>query len=309
MKKLLLTSLFLLISLTFFAQASFTSTGIAVQGIARKADNTAIILKNITLKFEFYYKNNNNQEITVGSIITKPVITDNFGVFSTIIDPNSANNSVFSNEKIWLKITNQEDSRILQDSQLMHVPYAISANNGVPTGSVMPFLGTVAPEGWVLCKGQNITSVAGSETLRTLLDSDSAPDLQGMFLRGAGTNDKTPVTTVLKEEQDDSNKKHRHYVNLKAKANTGGSEWIQISKKPWIGADLTMSPGSSGPYYTMQADKFTSGDYSLTTKKAGEHEHQIENYTNWDVSFDSTNENTVEETRPVNYGVNYIIKL
>ena len=50
MKKAFLSLILLFITLNFFAQASFTATGIAVQGIARDANNSSYKNQNITSK-------------------------------------------------------------------------------------------------------------------------------------------------------------------------------------------------------------------------------------------------------------------
>ncbi|WP_297815271.1 hypothetical protein [uncultured Polaribacter sp.] len=111
MKKAFLSLILLFITLNFFAQASFTATGIAVQGIARDANNSSYKNQNITLDFEFFSKTDAGAENATFSVVSKQVVTDNFGVFSTIIDPTFENNAVFANQKVWLRITNKEDSR------------------------------------------------------------------------------------------------------------------------------------------------------------------------------------------------------
>ena len=184
--RLFLSIVFMLFFSVFSnAQSSAEAAGIAVQGIARNADNSAITNSTVSLTFELYYLNTSNvsQEIYTQ---TTSLTTDAFGVFSYVIDPGSANNAIIANNQAYLRIS--EGSTIISDELLKHVPYAIAANNGVPTGSIMPFIGATAPEGWALCNGQNLTSVAGSTNLITLLGSNSAPNLQGMFLRGTGTS-------------------------------------------------------------------------------------------------------------------------
>ena len=94
---------------------------------------------------------------------------------------------------------------------LKHVPYAIAANNGVPSGSIMPFIGTQAPAGWVLCDGAPLPTDGSADYLIALLGSNNAPNLQGMFLRGTGTS---PVNNqagpALMATQEDQNKEHDH---------------------------------------------------------------------------------------------------
>jgi microcystin-dependent protein len=52
-----------------------------------------------------------------------------------------------------------------------------------PVGIIVHHIGSVAPEGWVICDG----SPHGSAELQTLLGSANTPNLTDMFVRGAGT--------------------------------------------------------------------------------------------------------------------------
>ena len=78
MKKAFLSLILLFITLNFFAQASFTATGIAVQGIARDANNSSYKNQNITLDFEFFSKTDAGAENATFSVVSKQVVTDNF---------------------------------------------------------------------------------------------------------------------------------------------------------------------------------------------------------------------------------------
>ena len=286
-KQLLLSLSLLFVATINYAQASFTSAGIAVQGIARDANNTAIQDATVALEFSFFYYISGNENPVLSPFI-KNVVTDNFGVFSTIIDPLADNNQLFSNYKVWLRIKN--GTTVLSEAVLNHVPYAISANNGVPTGSIMPYMGNVEPTGWVMCNGQSITAINGSEALIAMV-GNNAPNLQGMFLRGAGTNPQTPVTTVLGQIQDDAFEKHKHSDNFSIPS--GG-----IHKHIWTESKVTVPAGADyGVTWT------TSGGTAPheTTGNDGGHSHTL--------NGGITDSGTILETRPVNYGVNYIIKL
>lgn len=286
MKKAFLSLVLLFISLNFFAQASFTATGIAVQGIARNASNTAYQNENISLDFEFYYLDESNAENLIGSKISKQVVTDNFGVFSTIIDPTSANNAVFANQKVWLRIINNEDSRTIQESQLMHVPYAISANNGVPIGTIMPYLGTIAPTGWLMCDGSTIPDGALKEMLDSQnLQSATTPDLRGMFLRGtAGTGNH--VGPDLGKTQEEMVKVPSKSVNI-----TADDPYSGTSDEYWVNYEATQESINVGNYYEKGI---------VLGKVVGSNKVRLR------ANIPS---HGGVETRPRNYGVNYIIKL
>jgi len=179
-KQFCLILLFVCLTIATFAQAQFTSAGIVVQGIVRDENNTAIQNRTIDLTFTFYYTTN-SVETAVGTPITKSVVTDGFGVFSTIIDPGLGRNVQFPNESVSLRIT--KGSFIISESLLQNVPYAIAANNGVPAGFIMPFAGSLAPNGWALCNGAALP--ANATELKALLGSNNAPDLRGFFFKGS----------------------------------------------------------------------------------------------------------------------------
>lgn len=300
-KLLLLSFLMLLTIAKTYAQASFTNAGIAVQGIARDANNTALQNLTVSLEFEFYYFDASSTLKPIGSVIGKQVLTDNFGVFSTIIDPNFANNQLFSNYKVWLRIKKNGDTSYMSEAPLNHVPYAISANNGVPTGSIMPYMGKVAPAGWLLCDGNTTVPEGSLKTLLTdagVADPSKTPNLKGMFLRGAGGNSLTSMVTVLGQPYDDAIEKHDLTV-IESAHNHGVND--PGHDHPIIQGKNTLTAGTYSPYGVIGPN---NGYFSNPTEK---------NTTGITVSGNKTNIIVKYagdvETRPVNYGVNYIIKI
>ena len=288
-KQFCLTLLFVCLTIATFAQAQFTSAGIAAQGIVRDENNTAIQNKTIDLTFTFYYTTNSG-ETAVGTPITKSVVTDGFGVFSTIIDPGSGNNPQFSNNPVSLRIT--RGSLIISESLLPHVPYAISANNGVPTGAIMPFSGSVVPNGWALCNGAALP--ANATALKALLGSDFAPDLRGFFLRGAGINNVSGYTgnvgPDLNTRQQDDNLFHNHSINHgHTITDPGHSHSFRNAANANIGESTHRLTGAANPIQNQD----------VTTELTG--------VTVNDFSGNSGDKGS--ESRPINYGVNYLIKL
>jgi hypothetical protein len=286
-KLLFLSFLMLLTVTTNYAQSSAEQAGIAVQGIARDGNNTALVSQSISFTFELYYLNTASAEIRI-YIITENLQTDAFGVFSYIIDPSAVNNVKFANYQAYLRIKMVND--IISNEKLKHVPYAISANNGVPTGSIMPFIGTAIPYGWALCNG---AALPGTATELIAMVGANAPNLQGMFLRGAGTS---PVNSqpgpTLKATQNDSYESHLHNDGTLATDTEAAHQHTQ-SISPVGGVGYTASYNSS-----LEALKynFTNDPTGL----AGAHAHDVTGNTGYSGGT---------ETRPVNYGVNYIIKL
>lgn len=305
--KHLLSTLLFLFTVTFsFAQVSFTSAGIAVQGIARDDNNTAIQNQTITLVFEFYYLTADNDEKVIGSNINKKVLTDDFGVFSTIITAGSTNNELFSNNNVALRIQKQGDGdKYMSDAPLNYVPYAISASNGVPTGTIVPFMGgkTDVPVGWLFCDGIAPIPDGALKTMLTNLglESNVTPDLKGMFLRGAGTNKDTNYSLNAGPDlgviQPGNIEAHEHEIDITSKSRSLGN--LPISTTAWYPARfVTTGSGGLGNWnVVINGGGNTNYSRGNTT---GDHTHEIEG---------STEKTGIDETRPVNYGVNYIIKL
>lgn len=292
---LLLFVLFL--TLVVNAQITTSPAGIAIQGIARDAQNRARANATLTLNFLIYYGTNTEIYST-----NKQLITDPYGVFSTVIEPGTKS-TLIANKDAYLKISDvtggSNAAVLISDEKFKQVPYAIAASNGVPTGSIMPYIGTTAPAGWVLCDGQSLTTIDGAGALIALI-GNNAPDLRGMFLRGGGTNATTGYTTysgpALKNFQGEDVKPHTH-ITSSAGAHT------HTSKYPNERHGLNGDPAHHNDRAFMKYGPINEDDQSqpermrdLATTSDGAHTHTV-------------TANSGTETRPVNYGVNYIIKL
>jgi microcystin-dependent protein len=306
MKKFLAIALFLFISLTTLAQ------GIAVQGIARDNNNSGILDTNLTFTFSIT-KNDN----TVQYSETQSIRTDNFGVFSHIVSTGNPttgafNNVDFSITNLKLKvIVNYNASEIeVYNQTFQYTPYshfaknaanAANAANGAPVGSIMPYTGSTAPAGWVLCDGGSLEAISGAEALIALVGVN-APNLQGMFLRGTG---ESPVNQQfgpsLLGTQGDAGKDHEHYLSLST--TTAGLH--------------NHDNGAAGEYrHLLKVDGYstaigTDNDFGYNQPNisnaeamanSGNHQHVVSGNTHGVQGFGA-------ESRPVSYGVNYIIKL
>jgi microcystin-dependent protein len=297
--KLLFLSVLMLLAV-FGSIAQITTTGVAIQGIARNAaTNNAISNTLIGLKFTVYYYNGTtltNAIVPVNSNVT----TDAFGVFSYTLDVSLIENKIIYDNQLRLKIEQTSPSTgVISDENLNFVPYAVSASNGVPTGSIMPFIGTVAPRGWILCDGGALPGTA-LELKALLGGASNAPDLRGMFIRGAGTNSNSSYSTNigpnLKEIQADSLKSHLHasgtiITDTKGAHNHGSTSNMNMLVK--------MDRNFTSQSFDMSDNELNLGP-GITIPMDGGHNHIISG---------STATTGFRETRPVNYGVNYIIKL
>lgn len=286
---------FLLIFL-FTTTISFAQ-GISLQGIARDKANSAIVDDSLTFRFSITEEDGTELYAEIQAIKT-----DNFGVFSHIIRSGTPVANTFddidftiANLKLKVSINYKSEDIEVYNQTLQYTPYAHYARNGVPTGSILPFTGTEAPRGWVLCNGQELTAIAGATKLIALIGSN-APDLQGLFLRGTGTSslDAKYVGPNLLKTQTDTNKNHDHDVTLSGKTDNDGNHRHLMSNN--------MGPqdrhhGPSNPTQIWHAN----GNKAYTSTD-GAHTHNV-------TLNGSTDDSGSNESRPVNFGVNYIIKL
>jgi len=296
MKKLTVL-LLVILGLLFNANAQTTvlSSGMSIQGIARDASNQASANMDQDLVFTVYYYIGASSTPTVIQTRTATVKTDNFGVFSYVFVIDQAQFNLISTNSSYLKVSNSA-SVVFSDEKLQTVPYAIYAQNGVPTGAIMPFIGSVAPIGWLLCDGTAIPSGSFYYNLRNLAGANT-PDLRAMFLRGAGTGNGK-VGPAVKEVVQDDVKSHLHAVALTT--SNDGAHYHSLNRRSnpdsgaYDGGDSKVTEESA-----VTTNRSIIGQF--TTFTAGSHTHTVNGNTA--VNGSAT------ETRPINYGVNYIIKL
>lgn len=293
-------SIFLI--LFFACQAIFAqTTGISVQGIARDANKAALVDEPMTFTFEIL-------EASGGTSYYKEDVdikTDPYGVFSHIVGTGNVlagsgnfNEIPFSQAhmKLVISVDYNGNNIVVSDSPFQYTPYAKSAENGVPTGTIVAFMGTKAnvPPGWTLCDGTPLNEVPGSANLEALIGAN-APDLRGLFLRGIGSGTNTvagQAGPALGAIQQDALKSHNHPDDFSVAS--GGSH----SHSYW---DRSIDEGGSdGPDEYANGDGTHGKDPQRTTSTAGNHDHTLNGGV---LNAGDT------ETRPVNYGVNYIIKL
>jgi hypothetical protein len=293
-KLLLLSFLMLFTFATNYAQITATTSSVAIQGIARDDNGNARTNQQIPLTLELYY-NVNGTETAISTQTVSDATTDAFGVFSTLVDIDKSKYTSLAANQVFLRISGKDSSGnqdvTISDQAFNQVPYAVVASNGVPTGSIMPFIGTVAPIGWALCDGAPLPTDGSGGPLSSLLGDINTPNLQGMFLRGAGGTDDH-IGPELKKHQDDGFKAHLHDKGTIA-ASEGKHSHKYKDNYLWEAAETGRDVSTSGT-------DFLKTDDIRDTNIDGGHEHVITG---------NTGRSGGTETRPVNYGVNYIIKL
>lgn len=287
--------LFLLASFFYvshaFAQANVLSTGISIQGIARDENNSALAnIDQLGLQLKIYYLNASNVEVDILNQ-TASVKTDNFGVFSYVMTIDKGLFTTISNSPAYLKVT--QGTTVFSNEKLQAVPYAIQAQNGVPTGTIMAYVGATAPEGWLLCNGAVFTDNATNAQLKALLGGTTTPNLNGMFLRGTGTAGTGQSGPTLKQIQQDDTKSHLHAININTSNHPGHQHNMGFANDDYNGSGGTNLNG-------LENDTTGANNRWLASDFGGEHVHSV-------IGNSATTGGT--ETRPVNYGVTYIIKI
>ena len=171
-------------------------------------------------------------------------------------------------------------------SQLISVPYALysgssgATSNGVPVGTILPFGGTLAPAGYLLCDGTAISRTTYA-TLFSVLNTTwgfgngsttfNVPDLRGRFMRGVdGTAGNDPDNST------------------RTAINAGGNVGNNVG--------------------SLQSDQLASHTHGITISNGSGSSYALSwsNYLNQ--STQQTNAFGGNETRPKNVNVNYIIK-
>ena len=278
------------------AQANVTASGISIQGIARDENNSALSnIDQLSLNFRIYYLDGSNAEVLILNE-TNNVKTDNFGVFSYVM---SIPNTVFTqicNTPAYLKVT--QGSVVFSNEKLQAVPYAIHAQNGVPTGTIMAYIGSTAPEGWLLCNGATFDDNAKHAKLKELLgNSLTTPNLNARYLRGTGTVTGREAI-ALRGTQDDAFRPHNHGVSLNTFGAGGHSHDTYFYND-----DYNNGGGSTYRGLNRDANESTTTLRTYSTSAVANHEHGISGNT-----ADSGN-TTANETRVFAYGVTWIIKI
>jgi microcystin-dependent protein len=313
MKKIILLLIsFLAFNLTY----SQTDTrGFSFQGYAVDPDGKAIGSAGITVKFSIHPNgsatNDYTEEITLS--------TDAFGVFTAIIGSQAPDDfkklnfsSVIYNLKVEVKKTNGGVYTTISDAQLLSVPYARSASNGVPVGTIISFGGTLdkMPDGWLLCDGRQLdgtdpkykqlfnvigTSWGGSGNNFYL------PELRGWFLRGLDPGNSydpdAPSRTALVGGGNTGNKVGSYqgstygWHDHPGTTTTNGAHTHIFYGKPNNGYNGYTASYNGSP------EVFRAGTEDPNTSSAGDHSHSV-----------STDGRGGNETRPRNAAVYYIIK-
>jgi hypothetical protein len=80
----------------------------------------------------------------------------------------------------------------------------------MPIGVILPYYGTVAPEGWLLCDGYTDLSADPKYAALRNICGNKVPDLRGVFLRGVDNGRGLDSGRSLGSYQGDALQQHTH---------------------------------------------------------------------------------------------------
>lgn len=331
MKKIRIVSavIFLLIFSFTGSFAQYSTKGFSFQGYAVGSDGKALASAAITAKFTFIPSSGTGLTYSEEQNLT----TDIYGVFTSIIGSSTATNktggpfevlnftSVYYKLKVEVKKTSGGSYTTISDQDLNAVPYAKSADNGVPVGTIISFAGPTSkiPAGWTVCDGRQLDgTTAQYKQLYDMIGNSwggsgtnfNLPDLRGAFLRGvnegktgtysdpnastrsasnSGGNTGDKVGTI----QTDQTRSHVH----------GGSGYTDTDGAHQHKGHVTARADNDDndmPFNYLTYDDVNYYYNTIDIKSNGsEHRHHFS------MTTDATGGN---ETRPVNAAVYYIIK-
>ena len=289
---------------------------IPYQAAARNSSGVIITNKTIALRFTLH------DASTTGTIVYQEkqnAVTNALGMFIVNIGQGIAVTGTFSNinwsvngkfMQVELDTTATGNSYTdMGTQQLMSVPYALNAtkaDNGVPVGTVVAFMGTTPPAGWLLCDYTavsrstyaNLFSVIGIASGK--VDGSTTfnlPELRGEFLRGkdGGSGNDPDAATRLASYSNGGNSGDA--VGSWEPASLASHSHFEFTTFAAPSAANPKDPATNSPNYTGQFGGGDPNSYFMSTSVNG---GQATSYP--------TSNYGGKETRPHNISVNWIIK-
>jgi Phage Tail Collar Domain len=182
--------------------------------------------------------------------------------------------------------------------------------NILPSGLVMACTGTTDPIGWLICDGRslsrttyaNLFSVIGVQFGSVDAATFKIPNYKGAFLRGTGTGSNTNnVAPSLNTSQGDAIQNHTHNINDPGHSHGARSD---------VGCAQGGNINAIGPSGCGRRDFVGFPDGWIATEKSRSQLGVSVDSAGTGVRVDWMRDgNASGETRPFNYGVNWIIKI
>lgn len=163
------------------------------------------------------------------------------------------------------------------------------------TGTVLPFAGAAAPDGWLLCHGQAVSRATYAVLFAAIGTTYGAgdgsttfnvPDLRGEFVRGLDSGRGIDTGRALGTAQAHSMQRHNHYLPTSTESSGGPNVGAAINDASFILTNnINIAPAESYTAVTVGdlGNQYGDGPQGLIGDWAA-------------------------ETRPRNVALNYIVK-
>lgn len=173
---------------------------------------------------------------------------------------------------------------------------AIGAGSSVPTGTILPYAGSSAPAGYLMCDGAAVSRVTYATLFGVIstaygpgdgINTFNLPDTQGRFLAGKGThldvdalgdNDGSALAsrrpTHKHQSTIDSQGAHTHSVSGTTAASGSHSHNGSTSNNGTHSHGYT-APSGSGSALGGPDQPVVSGEGGASTGSAGDHSHSV----------------------------------
>ena len=206
------------------------------------------------------------------------------------------------------EITYNDNGNVSNVESALNTLYdSIDVATILPTGSIIPYMGTSAPENYLICDGTTY-NIADYQKLADHIKANfgsynkfggdgtttfAVPDLRGEFLRGSGTNSHT-------------NQGNGAAVGTHQNATTIPKIGIDQSNSQMYLPNIPNGGTGSNAYWGNDFDKSLSASIYGKTYTATNLNAKIKFSATYNQDM---NNNAVISIRPTNTSVNYIIKV
>lgn len=179
----------------------------------------------------------------------------------------------------------------------------------VPTGSIMAYVASSSPTGWLLCDGATISRVTYSELFAVIGTSFgngngsttfNVPDTRGLFLRGldaSATRDADHINRLACKQADGTSGYGGNTGNLIGTCQSSDHGRVAVNLTTDTGSSTATAAGTNG---TQSSNPKTSQFFDVP--EPGRHNSDMG--TNWGLDDVASG----VDSRPRNITVSYIIK-
>jgi hypothetical protein len=229
-----------------------------------------------------------------------PVVSDDSSSFSGLLGSSTGVQSTPVSTSLP-GLTAGEVTAIAEAAAAATATLVAAAAAAVPSGCVLPYGGTAAPTGYLLCDGTQVSRVTYAALFAVVgvahgigngTSTFHLPDYRGRFLRGRDG--------AIARDADRASR-----TAMNTGGNTGdnvGSIQVEATKRPATAFSGSTANASIGRNFSASTgDAFGSGSYA--PKQDGDSSNRGNHLHTFTVTAGGDN-----ETRPINAYVNYIIK-